>query len=411
MSEPPAPIPGEEPAPPARGGLTRRRLLAWIGIGAGGVIAAGGAGAAVRGALNGVWSSGQGEPYELWHQWESLTGVEAIVAAGVLAASPHNTQPWQFTVAGETVEVRSDPMRMMPVTDPASREHHAGLGCAVENMAVAARRQGLDTGVTVVPAAADPELVARVTFVPGAPMSVEDRTRAAAIPRRHSDRGPYTDTPVDADVLAGFEALAGAGEQARLLVIAGATARAAIGELIVRATQAIVDDAEQSAEGFSWFRNDRADIDRYRDGLTLDGQGLDEVTLAFAKILPASSREDGDRFWLNTTRDVATKTAAAYGIVVVDDVYDPVLQFAGGRLLERAHLHATELGLSFQHMNQVTERIDRARATGSRDALTADWTAALGIPAEQALVAFRLGHPTRTPRPSPRRAVTDVVTG
>ena len=60
-------------------------------------------------------------------------------------------------------------------------------------------------------------------------------------------------------------------------------------------------------------------------------------------------------------RDTDTKTAAAYGIVVVDDVRDPALQFAGGRLLERAHLHATALGLGFQHMNPVTERIDRAR--------------------------------------------------
>jgi hypothetical protein len=108
-------------------------------------------------------------------------------------------------------------------------------------------------------------------------------------------------------------------------------------------------------------------------------------------------------------RDTGTRTAAAYGIIVVGDVGDPVQRFAGGRLLERAHLHATALGLGFQHMNPVTERIDRAAADGVADEFSADWTAATGVPADRGLLAFRIGHPVRSARPSPRRAITDVV--
>ena len=52
------------------------------------------------------------------------------------------------------------------------------------------------------------------------------------------------------------------------------------------ATEAIVADTAQSEEAFSWFRNDRADIDRHRDGLTLDGQGLDRLTLFAATPQP-----------------------------------------------------------------------------------------------------------------------------
>jgi hypothetical protein len=43
---------------------------------------------------------------------------------------------------------------------------------------------------------------------------------------------------------------------------------------------------------------------------------------------------------------------------------DPVLRLTGGRFLERIHLAATAAGLGLQHMNQITERIDRERALG-----------------------------------------------
>lgn len=367
-------------------GMTRRGLLAWIGIGAGGLMVAGGAGAAVRRANNGVWSAGRGAPYELWREWESMTGLEAIVVAGILAASPHNTQPWRLLVV-------------------------ASLGCAVENMVVAARAQGLDAAVEVLPVASDPRLLARVALSSGLAPHEQERSCAAAIPYRHSDRGPFSADALAVDTLASFHRLAAPGESSRLVIIDDAPSLGAIGDVFMRATQSIVDDVDASEEAFAWFRNDRSDIDLHRDGLTLDGQGFDEFTLAVAKILPPTSREEGDRFWLNRMRDTCTKTAAAYGIVAVDDVHDRALQFAGGRLLERAHLHAAELGLGFQHMNQVTERIDSARAAGARDDFSEDWSAALGIPADHALLAFRIGHSTISPRPSPRRAVADFVSG
>nr|WP_274636411.1 hypothetical protein [Microbacterium bovistercoris] len=391
-------------------GMTRRRLLQWIGLGAGGVVVAGGAGAAIRGAVNGVWSSGQGAPYELWRDWASMTGIDQVVAAGVLAANPHNTQPWHFDIHGDAIDIRSDETRRMPFTDASDREHLAGLGCAAENMVVAARAQARDATVTAFPDPVDPLLAAQVTLSSGAAPTDAVQALAAAIPLRHSDRGPFTADAIDDDTLASFSALPERGEPASLVTIADAAARDAVSGVMMRAVQAIVDDADASQEAFDWFRNDRADIDRYRDGLTLDGQGFDDVTLALAKILPATSRQDGDAYWLRAMRDTDTKTAAAYGIITVDDVHDPALQFAGGRLLERAHLHATALGLGFQHMNPVTERIDRAHASGTGDWFSDDWATATGVPADRALLAFRIGHPVRTARPSPRRALTDVVT-
>ncbi len=77
-------------------GVSRRAVLGWAGAGLGGLVVAGAAGATVRGAVNGAFSAGSGDPYELWHTYSGLQGVDRIIAAGILAANPHNTQAWRI---------------------------------------------------------------------------------------------------------------------------------------------------------------------------------------------------------------------------------------------------------------------------------------------------------------------------
>jgi hypothetical protein len=377
--------------------VKRRSVLKWIGIGAGTTVVAAGTGVGVRAAVNGGFAAGAGAPYDLWTAWPTLTGVDRVAAAGVLACNPHNTQPWSMALGPGRIDLYSDPTRRMPVNDAFDREHFAGLGCAVENMVVAAGAAGFTPAVSVFPTG---DHVARIDLAP-APQRPDPLSDA--IPLRHTNRGPYTADPVDTAALAARVD----GADVRWLTDLGARAR--LGALYVEATEAIVADTAQSEEAFAWFRNDRADIDRYRDGLTLDCQGLDGFTLFAAKVLPAQSRTDGDRFWVDATRDVHTATAAAYGVVTVPDVRDRTAQVAGGRLLARLHLTATALGLGLHHMNQITERIDRDRATGRPDVFSTRWSEVLGVPASTALVSFRIGHPERVAGLSPRRPLEETT--
>lgn len=398
--EPGDPVPGD-----AGGGrrVSRRSVLKAIGIGGGAVALAGATGVGIRGALNGVWSGGSGEPYELWWSWQDAPGLTALVAAGVLAANPHNLQAWRFAIDQDEIDLHADPDRIMPIGDADGRERMAGYGCAIQNMVLAARDRGLDADVDLRPDG--PDRIARLRLTPGPGASERERQLAAVIAGRHSNRGPYADGPVPPDALAALGA--GAPGGAEVHWVTETARRAELAALYVEATQAIVDDDETSMEAYSWFRSERADIDRHRDGLTLDCQGLDGLTLFAATILPPQSRTEGDAFWVNATRDV--HTATAYGIIRVPDAADPAARIAGGRLLQHVHLAATADGLALQHMNQVTERIARDTATASPDLFTERWAEAIGIPTAEALVAFRIGHPERDAEPSPRRGLADVL--
>lgn len=341
----------------------------------------------------------KGPAYAAWRDWQAERGPAALVAAAVLAANPHNSQAWTFRIADDAIDLYADLGRSTGALDPLHRELHVGLGCALENLLLAAPANGYRATLTLLPESGH---VAHVALAPG---PVERSPLYEAIPHRHTDRSAFAALPVPAAVL---ERLAALAEDGTRLLWAADTAH--VGRLLVDAARAVTRDEEQSRDSFRLFRASAADIERHKDGLTLDVMGLPALTTRLAKLLPATSRPKADAFWVKSTERTQTRTAAAYGLVAVPDGACDRDRLNGGRLLQRAHLWATANGLALGHMNQLTERVDRERQLGLEPEFT---TAAQRLtPAGWDLLAtFRLGYPrTRAGRrESPRRPAAEVV--
>jgi len=65
------------------------------------------------------------------------------VSAAILAASPHSTQSWWFDLSSARVDVHVDDTRDLGAMDSRGRERRIGVGCALENLTIAASRFGL----------------------------------------------------------------------------------------------------------------------------------------------------------------------------------------------------------------------------------------------------------------------------
>ncbi|MFD9903654.1 Acg family FMN-binding oxidoreductase [Streptomyces sp. NPDC059063] len=133
-----------------------------------------------------------------------ITTVTALVADATAAPSLHNAQPWRFRFRGDsqTVELRADPERTLPGTDPDQRELHLGCGAALFNLRVAAEHAGRRPAVRLLPEPAEPLLLATVRLAepadsagPGSLMELY-----GAIRQRHTSRWPFTDTAVPESV-------------------------------------------------------------------------------------------------------------------------------------------------------------------------------------------------------------------
>jgi hypothetical protein len=383
--------------------MTRRDMLKVSGLTALGLGGALSVGLGARADAAGAFTAGTGSPYEAWRALPRDGSPQALIAAAILGANPHNTQPWRFAIDGDRISVSADRSRALPATDPTDLELVTGLGCAIENLAVAAAAAGRAATVGVGGPGAT---VARVALRPsGAP---EGADLFPAITRRHTNRGPYrADRSLPDGSLAEAAALLGSLPLVELSWLQGAD-RDAFGALVVKATEAVIADREQSAEINQWWRATRADIDRHRDGMTLDAQGLPPVTAFVAKVLPPTSQAQNDASWLASTAQVHVATAAAYGLLSVEDPGSTDARIQVGRAFQRLHLWATAQGLAMQPLNQVTERINRERSLGETPAFEgplADLTP-LG---RTTVFAFRIGEPTVQGGRSPRRPLADVI--
>ena len=64
---------------------------------------------------------------DAWKDWRNdpEQGALALVRAAILAASPHNTQPWLFKVTNSSIELYIDAKRNVGALDP---DHEKALG-------------------------------------------------------------------------------------------------------------------------------------------------------------------------------------------------------------------------------------------------------------------------------------------
>jgi hypothetical protein len=385
--------------------MNRRRILKIAGAT---VVVAGGA-LAWRAFDQGVFSAGSGAAYEPWKNWQADNSLRPLrlVRAAILAANPHNSQPWRFGVADNVIDVFTDAARNIGTIDPFLREMTMGIGCALENLLIAAANEGYAAEVALLPDPGNPAHTAHILLAPG--------TRIAsqlydAIPRRHTNRGPYdTGRSVPAELLDGLAALGADLPGTRVIWFSTPEARGRVGELIMTAAEAIVADRQQSADSGKWFRTNWQQLQAMRDGTTLDAQSLPRFVNAAAKILPTLSQESADQAWLQATRERHVATAAAFGIIAVPNARDSAMRIRGGRLWQRMHLWATAKGLAAQPLNQMSERADRELQLGIEPRFGTALKELVADADSQALMPFRIGYPTMEGVPSPRRDLKSVL--
>ena len=384
--------------------LSRRALLARAGDGALAVAAIGGTGVALRIVQQSALRPGTGEAYAAWSAALTGTGALGLVRAAVLAANAHDSQPWFFHVTDRQIDVFADRTRNIGALDPLFRELEISLGCAIENLVIAARASGLAPVVSLLPDPAERDHVARVVLSAGA---TESSPFFDAIARRHTDRGAYEGRPVERATLEALSALAD-DPIARVLWIDADPAKSRFAELTVQATAAIIADEDQARDDYSWYRQDWDEIQRKRDGITLDTAGLSEPLRVAIRALPPADRTTLGNGWVDATRTRHVATAAAFGLVLVRDRADQRQRIVGGRLFERVHLSATTRGLAIQPLNQLNERADRERSAHLPPAFSSSLVT-LAPEGWDPVMAFRIGHPTTTPHAAPRRVAEQVI--
>jgi nitroreductase len=238
----------------------------------------------------------------------------ACLEAAVLAPSVHNSQPWRFRLRHAGIDVLADRSRRLAVVDPSGRELLISVGAAVLNLRVAILGHGRVPILRVLPDRCEPDLVARVTLGPVTVADPTVRALLAAIPRRHTNRRPFTAASVPGPVM--DELVAAAAAEGAALAIADPIGRDAILGLAATAEDWQRTEAGYRDELTAWTappygRHDGVPAhafgphDRYesvplRDfGLTQPGLHRGDATFeAHPTVLVLRTAADGPRDWV-----------------------------------------------------------------------------------------------------------------
>jgi nitroreductase len=369
-----------------------------------------------RACDQGVFSVGKGPAYEPWKDWRTQpgNGPLALVRAAILAASPHNTQPWLFKITPASIELSIDTGRNVGALDPYLREEHIGIGCALENLMLAAAANGYQAAATLypgklttIPAQPGPQLLARVDLAAG---NRVESVLYDAIPRRHTNRGAFLpQNPIPAPFIDALGRLPGDDPDVRIFLFTDGADRKKIAEISSAANGEIYADPEVIRASHRWIRTRWSDVQKYRDGLTIDAFGLSPVDTDIAKMMTVGMlQRAASRSPKNGYSDLML-SAPLIGILAVRDRYDRQDCLRAGRIWQRAHLFATAGGVAARPCNEAVEMIDYEKAHGQQPLRAGMLAEIMGDSAWQPTFVFYMGYPTLTARASPRRPLEDAV--
>ncbi|GGN52046.1 hypothetical protein FHR83_009242 [Actinoplanes campanulatus] len=295
--------------------------------------------------------------------------------------SARDDQPWLFRIDGPAVEVYADHGRLLPVVDPDGREQMISIGAAVFTLRVAIRHSGYQTRVELLPSGADPALAARVTAGRPARLDEVTETLATAIPRRHTNRGPFAHVPVPPPA---FRRLrdAAAREGAILRVAEGESREAVLG--LARAADQWMRERPQYVREMRRWTGANVCHDGVPSWASGPWDALGMIPVRDFTRLPHTLRPS-EPFEPHPT------------ILVLATESDTRLDWlCAGQALQRLLLTATWLGLAVTPISQPVE------VPEVRQVLTGPPP---GVPVQMVL---RIGYGRSTGR-TPRRAVSEVL--
>lgn len=317
---------------------------------------------------------------------DAANDYSVLVHYARLAASSHNTQPWIFRLEPGQIRILPDLSRRCPAVDPDDHHLYASLGCATENLLLAAQAAGLRGKVSF-----DASVSGVQVGLADAPASRS--ILFEAIPRRQCSRAEYDGLPLNENELNQLRE-AGQGEGVSLLLITDVGQKELVAGYVARGNEAQFSDAAWARELKSWIRFNRKEAIRQGDGLYGPATGNPDVprwlgSLAMQLAFSAKKQNRKDLGHIQSSSAIA---------VFYSEEDDIPHWIEAGRSYQRFALQATALGLSTAFINQPVEVAE----------LRPEFARAISIGERRPDLVVRIGRGPEMPR-SPRRPVEDVI--
>jgi hypothetical protein len=343
-----------------------------------------------------------------WEQADSqyTDPMRKALSYAILAPNPHNRQPWMVDLLSSTEAMLTcDLQRLLPDTDPFSRQIIIGLGCFLELFAQAASYSGYRAQITLFPEGEPGEQlnekpIARLTLIEDSQIAPDPLF--VHVLNRRTNRNPYDmarsitqNDLTEITAVAGSSVTAGGVVQGKQLQDLRNLTRDALRDEIL--------DPQAFQESVDLMRIGRAEIEANPDGISLGGAFLE--TLSLVGVLDRKQLADPNSSAFQVGLDMVDDQAlTSMGFVWINTRSNGRReQIAAGRSYLRVALRVTNLGLAMQPMSQALQEYPAMQPYYKKiHSMLTDGTE------ERVQMLARLGYAAKI-APSPRWALSTRI--
>lgn len=307
-----------------------------------------------------------------------------MMEQAVKAPSGHNTQPWLFRVQKDRIQILPDMSKSLPAVDPDNRELFISLGCATENLCIAAEAKGYAPLPVFSGSGEITVLLSEASMIKETSGLIEE------ISVRQTNRGIYSGEMIPSDQLSYLRNTPLEENISLHLWSKGKWEFDTLSSYIFAGNNRQMNDHLFKRELKSWMRFNKNHVRATSDGLSYAVFGAPNLPRLISEtimgsVLKVGIQNRGDKKKLDSSSHLAlfalrTNTLPEW--------------FALGRSLQRFLLRATEKNIAFAFLNQPCEVRDLSGL------LAKDLSFTNEIPA----LILRLGYAKRKMPYSPRKS-------
>lgn len=299
--------------------------------------------------------------------------VQKIIEAGIKAPSGDNCQPWRFETDGNRIDIFNLPDRDVSLYNYKQCASLTALGACIENMLIAAGKQGFKTELSYFPAPDNQQHVARLNLL-GA--EIQDDPLFAAISERGINRKLYRGGELSAGAVASIcQAATGTRIPGCSLKLLQGNEKNTASEIAALSDRLVFENPHLHGFLFKQIRWTAKEAERTRDGLdirTLELAPPDRMLFPLLKYfgLVRFIRRFGATGMIAANARKLMRSSSVAGIITIADTR-PENWLNAGRMLERVWLESTRQGLAFHLMTGITLMVQRVHA-GAVEGLDSD---------------------------------------
>ncbi|MDP3762043.1 MAG: twin-arginine translocation pathway signal protein [Ramlibacter sp.] len=312
-------------------------------------------------------------PSEAVQAWQGPAPGESdvrrwVLAYAILAPHSHNLQSWlvDLGVPGE-IMLYCDLQRLLPETDPFSRQIMMSHGTFLELLDLAARRRGMRAEIELFPQGEfgprqlDKRPVARVRLSQDA--GIRPDPLFDQVLRRRTNREAYEPREPSAEALRAIAASVAAHRVRAGFTAGGGSALRQHRAIASEAWRIELETPRTILESYNVLRVGPREIAQHRDGLSINAPLVRALT-ALGLFDRSKAPAPGDAAIAGQVKDFNAKIAATPAFFwLVTQGNDRRTQVDAGRAYARAQLAATAQGLSMQPLSQALQEYPEQAGT------------------------------------------------